>query len=83
MKRRKTVCGEKVDEKITQINLKITKAGSKPLTAAPAEGAAEEKPAEKEAPKPVEKKETPKPEPKPAEKPKEEKPAEAPAKKEE
>jgi small subunit ribosomal protein S6e len=31
MKRRKTVCGHKIQDKITQINLKITKEGPKKL----------------------------------------------------
>lgn len=32
IKRRKTVCGHKIHEKIVQINLKVTKEGSKKLT---------------------------------------------------
>jgi small subunit ribosomal protein S6e len=32
MRKRKTVCGETINEKISQINLKITKYGSKPLS---------------------------------------------------
>ncbi|MEK6892410.1 MAG: S6e family ribosomal protein [Nanoarchaeota archaeon] len=31
IKRRKTVCGHKIHEKISQINLKVTKSGSKKL----------------------------------------------------
>lgn len=74
MRRRKTVCGDSINEKISQINLKITKHGSKPLkeeASGEAEAAkkAEEKPKE-------EKKEAPKekaPAKKAEEKPKEEK----------
>src|SRR3989344_7727030 len=46
IKRRKTVCGHKIHEKISQINLKVTKQGSKKL--AEIFGVAE-KPEEKEA----------------------------------
>ncbi len=66
IRRRKTVCGEAINEKISQINLKILKIGKAKLEA----GKKEEGEA-KEAPK-EEKKEAPK------EKPKEEKPKEAP-----
>ena len=48
MRKRKTVCGDAINEKITQINLKITKYGAKKLEA-PKKEAKEEKP--KEAPK--------------------------------
>lgn len=61
---KKTVCGETIYPKITQINLKILKEGSEAL--------GEEAPKE-EAPKAEEKKEAPKPEPKKEEKPAEEK----------
>ncbi|MFH2028695.1 MAG: S6e family ribosomal protein [Nanoarchaeota archaeon] len=85
MKKRKTVCGHKINEKINQINLKVVKEGSKKLAellgVAPAEGAKEEKPAavpkaeaKKEEPKKEEKSaEAPKKEEKPKEQPKEEK----------
>ncbi|MBW2993310.1 30S ribosomal protein S6e [Candidatus Woesearchaeota archaeon] len=63
MKKRKTICGETINAKISQINLKITKHGKENLFKK--EG--EEKPAPKEAPK-IEKKE----EPKEKEKPKQE-----------
>jgi small subunit ribosomal protein S6e len=71
-KQRKTVCGFKVNENISQINLKIVKEGAKKLAdlfggEAPKEGA--------EAPKAEEK---PKEAPKAEEKPKEEKKEEAP-----
>lgn len=36
MKQRKNVCGDTINNKITQINLKITKYGKKPLDEAPA-----------------------------------------------
>lgn len=58
MKRRKTVCGEKIDEKVTQINLKITKYGNKPLTSEEGKTATAEKQAE--ATKTPEKPEAPK-----------------------
>jgi len=90
IRQRKTVAGNTVHLKTSQINLKVLKEGKDKLDApaaeapvegaAPAEGAAEapkaeEKPAEKkEEPKPAEKKEAPKEEKK--EEPKEEKPAE-------
>jgi small subunit ribosomal protein S6e len=63
IKRRKTVCGEAINSKIIQINLKIAKQGKANLfeekKEAPKEEAKEEKPAEKEAapPKSEEKKE--------------------------
>ena len=58
MRVRKTVCGETINEKITQINIKITKQGKKPLTEAEA---APEAPAEEKTEKPKEeKKEEPK-----------------------
>jgi len=80
MQKRKTVCGHKISDSISQINLVVTKAGAKKLNEAlgveekKKEGKEEskEKPAAKEAKKP-EAKEAPKAE----EKPKEEaKPAE-------
>ncbi|MBW2996009.1 30S ribosomal protein S6e [Candidatus Woesearchaeota archaeon] len=74
IKRRKTVCGEAINENIVQINLKIAKKGKADLTAeAPKE---EKKEEAKEAPK-EEKKEKAKAE----EKPKEEAPKEAPKEK--
>jgi small subunit ribosomal protein S6e len=55
---RKTVCGNTIHEKTAQINLKVTKEGSKPLIEPPAEEPkAEEKPAEKKEVKPEAKKE--------------------------
>lgn len=88
IRQRKTVCGNTVHDKITQINLKVLKAGKGALGApeapaegeapaeAPAEEKAEEKPAEekKEAPKEEVKAEEPKEEP--AEEKKEEAPEE-------
>ena len=47
IRQRKTVCGNKVHEKISQINLKVVKEGKKPLGVAP-EPAKEEEKAEKE-----------------------------------
>jgi small subunit ribosomal protein S6e len=47
MKKRKTVCGENINEKTTQINLKITKYGKEKLFEA--EAAKEEKPKETKA----------------------------------
>ena len=89
IRQRKTVCGNTVHEKISQINLKILKAGKDPLEKAPEEEAkpeAEEKSAEKaaeEKPKEEDKKEEkpakeakPEAEEKPAEKAAEEKPKE-------
>ncbi len=71
IRKRKTVCGNTIHEKITQISMKVVKYGKTPLVETPAEepkeGEVEEKPAEK--------KEQPKKEEKLAEK-KEEKPAE-------
>lgn len=64
IRQRKTVCGNTIHEKISQINLKVLKAGKELLGGAPEEEAkpeGEEKPAEEE-----------KKEEKPAEKPKEE-----------
>jgi len=77
MRRRKTVCGEAINDKITQINLKITKHGAKKLEteAAPKEGEApKEKPAKAEEKPKEEAKEAPKEKPaeKPAEAPKKE-----------
>ena len=73
MRQRKTVRGNTVSDKITQINLKVLKEGKEKLGAAPKEG---EAPAE-EKPKAEEKKEeAPKAEEKPTEEKKEEKPAE-------
>ena len=74
MQKRKTVCGHKINDSVSQINVKVSKAGSKKLAdllGAPdakaedgKEPAAEEK---KETPKAEEKKEAPKAE-KPVEK---------------
>jgi small subunit ribosomal protein S6e len=47
MKTRKTVCGEAVTDKTSQINLKITKHGSAPIASSPSEGK-EEAPKKKE-----------------------------------
>jgi len=75
MKKRKTICGHKINEQITQINLVVTKAGAKDLGAAlGVEGKGEAKEAPKADAKPAEKpkeekKEAPKEEAKPAEKP--------------
>jgi len=69
-RRRKTVCGEKIHDKISQINLKVTKEGKEKLGAEAKEGAkpAESKPEAKAAEPKEEKKEAPKAEEKPAEK---------------
>ena len=80
-KQRKTVCGNVVSEKISQVNVKVVKAGKAPLGEAPEEEkkeeVKEEKPAEKpkEEPKAEKKKEEVKEE-KPVEEAKKEKPAE-------
>ncbi len=51
IKKRKTVCGHKIHERISQINLKVTKAGSKKLAEifGAAEGKEEKKEAKQEA----------------------------------
>jgi len=71
-KQRKTVAGNTISEKTSQINIKVIKEGSQPLDAP--EAPAEEK--KEEAPAKEEKKEKPKKEEKPAEKKKEEPKAE-------
>ncbi|MBW2978245.1 30S ribosomal protein S6e [Candidatus Woesearchaeota archaeon] len=68
-KRRKTVCGDRINEKISQVNLKVVKEGKAKLAAEKAE---EGKEAPKKEEKPA-KEEKPKAEEKPKEKPKEEK----------
>jgi small subunit ribosomal protein S6e len=90
LKKRKTICGHKINESVSQINMIVVKEGAKPLNEvmgvedkakgeAPkaekkGEKAEEKKP--KEAPKPEVKKEEPKEEkPEKKEEPKEEKPA--------
>ncbi|MBR9700148.1 30S ribosomal protein S6e [Candidatus Woesearchaeota archaeon] len=77
VKKRKTVCGHKINETISQINIKVTKEGSKKLDdifgAGKGEAPKEEK---KEAPAEKAKKEEPKEAPKAEEKPKEEPKAE-------
>ena len=45
-RRRKTVCGEKIHEKISQVNLKIVKEGKTKLVEEKAEGKEEKKPKE-------------------------------------
>ena len=40
---RKTVCGNTIHPKITQVNLKVTKEGKEPLAAPPAEKKEEKK----------------------------------------
>jgi len=78
-RRRKTICGDKIHEKISQVNLKITKEGKAKLEAAK-EG--EAKPEEKkEAPKKEKKAEVQKEEKKPEAKPKAEEKKESPEKK--
>ena len=42
MRKRKTVCGHKINEKISQVNLKVTKAGTKKLETLVPAGAKEE-----------------------------------------
>ncbi len=78
VRKRKTVCGETINEKISQINLKVLKHGKAKLEAeAKPEGEAKEEP-KKEAPKKEEKPKEEKKEeaPKAEEKPKEEAKAE-------
>jgi small subunit ribosomal protein S6e len=86
-RQRKTVCGNTIHDKISQINLKVVKEGKTPLAVpkeeGKAEGKKEEKPAEKKEVKPEEKKEAPKEEKKPAEKKEESKKEEKPAEKKE
>ena len=48
-KQRKTVCGNTLNDKISQVNLKVLKAGKTPLIEKPAEGAGDEKTAENAA----------------------------------
>ncbi len=57
IKRRKTVCGHKINDNIVQINLKVTKEGAKKLTDALG---VEEKPKEEKKEEAKEKKEKPK-----------------------
>jgi len=68
-KRRKTVCGEKIHDKISQINLKILKEGKTKLTAEAKEGEAPKEEKKESAPANEEKKaeEAPKKEEKPKE----------------
>ena len=70
LRRKKTVCGEVIHEKISQINLKVLKVGKEGLFEAKVEAKEGEKGAEpvKEEKKPVEKKEKPKVEAKHSEK---------------
>ena len=75
MKKRKTVCGHKISQNIVQINLKVTKEGSKKLADVlgkkeekKEEPKKEAKKEEKKEKKPKEKKEKPKEEPKKEEK---------------
>ncbi|HIH10633.1 TPA: hypothetical protein HA241_00405, partial [Candidatus Woesearchaeota archaeon] len=84
--RRKTVCGHKINEKIVQINLKVTKEGSKKLAAVlgkegeqKAEAAPKEETKKAEAQKetPKEAKKEPAKESAPRQEKKEHKPAEA------
>jgi len=78
-KTRKTVCGHKIHDKITQINLKVVKEGAKKIVDMMPAGEKAEEGAE--APKAEAKKEAPKVEEKPKEAPKaEEKKEEAPKK---
>jgi len=74
MKVKKTVAGNTIHEKTAQINMKVTKAGSKPLIEKEAPAKEEvKKEAPKEQPKAEPKKEEPKKEAKPAEKKEEKK----------
>lgn len=75
MKQRKTVCGNTIHVKISQVNLKILKYGKEKLVSEPSEK--KEAPKKEEKPKEEPKKEKKKPEPK-----KEEKPKKAPKKEE-
>jgi len=76
IRRRKTVCGEVINDKISQINLKILKHGKAPLAAEAKEG--EAAPEAKESPKEEKKASKKEAAPKAEEKPKEEsKPEEA------
>ena len=52
MKKRKTVCGHKISESISAINLKVLKEGSKKLSDMFGKKEGEEKPEEKETKKP-------------------------------
>ncbi|MCK5282562.1 MAG: 30S ribosomal protein S6e [Nanoarchaeota archaeon] len=79
IKKRKTVCGHKINPSISQINLKVNKEGSKKLDDIIGKAGGEEK--KEEAPKKEEKAKAPKEEVKEEPK-KEEKPKEEPAKKE-
>ncbi len=82
LRKRKTVCGAKINDNISQINLKITKQGKASLFEKKAEAPKEDKkPVEK--PKKEEKKEKPLPETKKEAPKKEEKPKEEPKKAEE
>ena len=56
MRRRKTVCGEAINDNISQINLKITKYGAKKLEAPKKEEGKEEKPKEEAKPEKKEEK---------------------------
>lgn len=78
MRARKTVCGNTIHEQISQINLKVTKAGAKPIAGEAKEGEAKEEAPKEEKPKaeakeekkpeaPKEEKKEAKPEAKPAE----------------
>jgi len=83
IKRRKTVCGEAINEKISQINLKILKYGKAKLAAEGGEKkeeGKEEKP--KKTPKEEKKEEIPKAEEKPKEEKRPEEKKEAPKKEE-
>jgi len=81
VRQRKTVCGNTVHAKISQVNLKVLKEGKEKLTVAKKEGEAE---APKAEAKPAEKKEEPKKEEPKKEEPKKEAPkAEKPAEKKE
>ena len=78
IRKRKTVCGNTIHEKITQISMKVVKYGKKPLVEVPAKEPKEEKPTEKPKAEPKkeeklpekkeEKKEEKKPKPKKKEK---------------
>jgi len=79
VKKRKTVCGHRISETISQINLKVTKEGSKKLAdsfSAPAETTSDDKPAEAPKEKPTEKRKDEAPKEDKPEAPKEEAPVE-------
>jgi len=74
MRKRKTVCGHKINDKISAVNLKVVKEGTKKLAEMFGSAGKEEKPKEEKKKEAKEEKKEAKPEPKKEEKPKEAKP---------